>query len=170
MREILFRGKAINRKKGRVYRTSYNNGDWVYGLIERLYDKEFSSHPATMINEYGISDIDVDYTTLSQYTGLKDKNGRKIFEGDIVKENFEGEKISTWDFGIADTEDFFGFKIGKVAFSGTGTFVIASHGELWINGEKAEYKTTRRKRIAAYRCEVIGNIHDNPELLKEREK
>lgn len=40
MRDILFRAKAINRDPDREYRTDYKNGDWVYGLISKLYDEE----------------------------------------------------------------------------------------------------------------------------------
>lgn len=83
MRDILFRAKAINRVEGGEYRTKYKNGDWVYGLIERLYDDRFENLPAQMINTNGVSGIDVDYRTIGQYTGFTDKNGAKIFEGDI---------------------------------------------------------------------------------------
>ena len=42
MREILFRGKAINRDKG-YHRTKYKNGDWIYGLVTRLYGNRFET-------------------------------------------------------------------------------------------------------------------------------
>lgn len=90
MREILFRAKAINRNKG-YHRTKYKNGDWVYGLLTKLYDEQFENLPAEMTNEYGVSGIEIDHNTIGEFTGLTDKNGKKIFEGDIVK-NDNGTK------------------------------------------------------------------------------
>ena len=106
MREIIFRGKAINRDIG-YHRTSYKNGDWVYGLVTRIYDERFEL-PVEMTDINGVSGIEVDYKTIGQYTGLTDKNGKFAVDG------------SNYHF----------------------------------------------KDIAPKRMEVIGNIHDNRELLK----
>lgn len=136
MREILFRAKAINRNPDREYRTDYKNGDWVYGLISKLYDEE--SHKrynflfAEMTNESGVSGIDVDYKTIGQYTGLSDKNGNKIFEGDIVE--YEGKRYSI--------------------------------NYLPHYARFAAVKPNTVFSVFAYqRGEVIGNIHDDPELI-----
>ena len=82
MREILFRGKAINRDPNYEYRTSYKNGDWVYGLVSKLHDERYD-FPAEMTNEIGVSGIDVDYRTIGEWTGMTDKNCVKILP--IVK-------------------------------------------------------------------------------------
>lgn len=147
MREIIFRGKAINRDIG-YHRTSYKNGDWVYGLVTRIYDERFEL-PVEMTDINGVSGIEVDYKTIGQCTGSKDKNGKKIFEGDIIKyKNTDGIKFN----GVALTV------IGKVVYNEkNASFAISGKDE--IGAKHYDYFPIKN-------IEVIGNIHDNPELLK----
>lgn len=137
MREILFRGKAINRDKG-YRRTEYKNGDWVYGLVTRLYDERFENLPAKMTNTSGVSGIEVDYKTIGQYTGLTDKNGKKIFEGDIVK---YGDTVHKVVFENRNKTAYFG-----LVYSPLETLPFGHYQDL-------------------RQIEVIGNVHDNPELI-----
>lgn len=140
MREILFRGKAVNREKG-SHRTKYKNGDWVYGLITRLYDERFELLPAEMRNENGVSGIEIDYRTIGQYTGLTDKNGTKIFEGDIVK-------------------------IPLFVNCKEQTVAVVVWNKLYANfGLEAKKVKTDFYYYFGDEMEIIGNIHDNPELL-----
>ena len=76
MREILFRGKQAD------------SGKWVYGLISGLNDDEYGI-PMTMNDTDGLCDIIVNPITIGMYTGLTDKNGKKIFEGDILEGDLE---------------------------------------------------------------------------------
>ena len=130
--EILFRAKAINRN-AESFRTNYKNGDWVYGLVTRLYDERFENLPAEMTNTSGVSCIEVDYKTVGRFTGLTDRNSVKIFEGDIL-EVLNGNR-------------------GYVVFR-NGAFMKS------CNSENMPFL------IVADVNAVIGNIHDNPEMLK----
>ena len=127
MREILFRGKRID------------NGEWIYGDICN-HDGVISyigQHPA----DGSMLCYDLDPSTIGQYTGLTDKNGSRIFEGDIVR-------CSTG-------------RICKVIFfisPGVSGFDLVPIGGF---DAPPPYKWSLFTDT-----EVIGNIHDNPELLK----
>lgn len=143
MREILFRGKAINRDES-YHRTEYQNGEWVYGLVTKLYDEQFKNLPAEMTNTNGISGIEIDYKTIGQYTGMVDKHGTKIFEGDIV------------DFSKRpDNGDY-----GAVIYDADETEFGIEYYNIYRSLGKNYYPEN---------IEVIGNIYDNPELLGDEE-
>lgn len=129
MREILFRAKRLD------------NGEWVMGDLVHSYFKVGD----TCINEnaenLGFHQIWPD--TVGQYTGLLDKNGKKIFEGDIVLDRWNEPKAV-----LFCTEDVASCGCCHPLFEGSGF--------------KAEYA------LLADTC-VIGNMHDNPELLKGME-
>lgn len=132
MREILFRGKGTH---------GFAIGKWVYGN----YAKDFwgNEHKG-----FGILPLDggyseVDPETVGQYTGLLDKNGNKIFEGDIVNER--------------PTFNTIGFR-GFVQWDNTtATYRL-------VFPENPNYYASLGSYSRSYT--VIGNIHDNPELLK----
>lgn len=139
MREILFRAKAINRDSG-YYRTTYKNGEWIYGyycvfngMIHCIYTGYAETDCGDIYPDY----YEVDPETVGQYTGSTDKNGVKIFEGDIVR-------------AITHSTDIY---VEAVTFK-NGAFWYKNWS--WVKfGFKFE------------KAEVIGNIHDNPELLGE---
>ena len=133
MREILFRGKGDKK---------YNDGMWYFGVPIRCYDGDWQictdNSKRTVIPE-----------TIGQYTGLADKNGTKIFEGDIIKyKNTDGIKFN----GVALTV------IGKVVYNEkNASFAISGKDE--IGAKYYDYFPIKN-------IEVIGNIHDDPELLR----
>ena len=142
MREILFRGKRID------------NGEWVEGHLIQYEDwraRICESHTEIFCYEKDRSIIqtvahEVDPSTVGQFTGLTDKNGKRIFEGDIV----EGHCHSAWSHRLQRC----GIAYGRDGFE------ARNH----IDGLGSDYYTYRvqfSKDVV-----VIGNIHDNPELLE----
>ena len=138
-REIKFRGKE---KK---------TGEWFYG---NLYDKDTSGRTHIGTTKKGCLDIDPD--TIGQYTGLKDKNGKEIYEGDIVYSEFaDGSNcmfLVGWNnklscFGVMDEYDYRSKQLGYD--------FPEFDNHLFI-------EVLKNSKI----FKIIGNIHDNPELLK----
>ena len=160
MREILFRAKAINRDKG-YHRTNYKNGDWVYGLITRLYDVRFENLPAEMTDENGVSGIEIDHNTICQYTGLTDKNGNKIWENDVVEFEDTGEEgyeyKEGYDFIIRARVEFAEARWSLTDFLDTNSAVV---DEMYNQVEFMDFWQY---------CEVKGNIFDNAELIEGSE-
>lgn len=135
MREILFRGKDIA-------------GNWHYGDYEYFTD-DFVKIVNHKEHEYGKK---VEFETVGQFTGLKDKNGKKIFEGDIIKSKKYGKII-----GHSTVNDF-------------DVFVVIYEPAMFRleNTHRAFNLVGKVGKGIDY--EVIGNIHDNPELLKGERK
>ena len=151
LREILFRGKNPFTKK------------WHTGLLCHLVDGDewFIS------NSHGIATAyKIDPETVGQYTGLTDSNGNKIFEGDIIRyadlydyecylESLDNpEAYSEWDLEAMWTVD-------AVVYGGDyyPAFDLHKHG-FDANALSELHES------GLYHYEVVGNIHDNPELVK----
>lgn len=129
MREIKFRGKPIE---------DYGEINWFYGSLMIDYDDKLA-----YIEKNGQGIIPVEYESVGQYTGLKDMNGKEIYEGDVLTDHgeegplyveFSKERAS---FDFVDRFDQFG---------------ITRYAAFQISYEQFE---------------VIGNIYKNPELLEE---
>ncbi|GBR74860.1 protein YopX [Candidatus Termititenax aidoneus] len=138
MREIKFRGKELK------------TGKWVYGFFC------IDGDGAYIINDTseGIRGdcINVDRDTVGQYTGLDDKNDNEIFEGDILK------------FGLIK-DNFVEVVFGETGFNSEETFncigfYLTNHNEYGMGFNWLKWQ----QNIS---WEVVGNIHDDPELLKK---
>lgn len=163
MREILFRAKAINRDPNREYRTNYENGDWVYGLITEPYNDKYDL-PMEMKNTHGVSGIEVDYNTLSQYTGLLDSLQNKIFEGDVVTfedvccEDIPGYQCpDEWALDVINKAGIV-IREGCVCFGKT-LFQTSAYEDIRLHYPNIQKWFTECTK-------VIGNVYDNPELLE----
>ena len=143
MREILFRGKRTI------------NGDWVYGDFvhgnerKSLRDSIFVYDSETQ----SFNDYEIKPSTLGQYTGLTDKNGKRIFEGDIlhiakIADGLGGYYQPPLDYPV--------------------NVVVKWDLCAWMWETLCDDKRyiTFPDAWCHYECEVIGNIHDNPELLE----
>lgn len=153
MREILFRGK---RK---------DNGEWVEGSLISFTGSQF-----TAIFSSPSFSCTVDPSTVGQYTGLTDKNGTKIFEGDIVQyntlEDFDCQSVVR--FGKYEQDGSSGEYAKRNCI---GFFVEVENFTCpdWCENEPErfpEYLAQQNILEIASKCEVIGNIYDNPELLE----
>lgn len=128
-RQILFRGKHLY------------NGEWIYGDYHREGKTHYITKPQQYLREYAPIEFIVDGKTVGQFTGLTDKNGKEIYEHDIVRyyNDIEDELVishviyhkESCSFCVAATE-LCGYYIGLTAY---------------------------------WQFEVLGNIFDNPDLL-----
>lgn len=115
-----------------------------------------------MSNEDSITGIEIDYKTIGQYTGLTDKNGRKIFEGDIVRtQPFSDKPYSS----KAKYKQHIGVVEYRVRHFKNSLYEQDYEGK-WIVKISDYGKFTCCNWNEFFKCEVIGNIYDNPELLE----
>lgn len=134
MREILFRGKRID------------NVEWVEGFYIHKYDPVLDIVYAFIVTQHEKESFvtwhKVDPASVGQYTGLTDKNGKRIFEGDICRNTKTGEIVS-------------------VKWHGTMA------GFVWSRRKEKSHLYDWGELFRAYdKYEVVGTVHDNPELLE----
>ena len=138
MREILFRGKRVS-----------GNKEWIFGnanYYPNLNRWFIRLHPT--MNVLQTLEDEIVANTIGQYTGLIDKNGKRIFEGDIVDVEYDIQYIG-------------------VAAERIGLFTVVFNDGCFM---KEKPSGGLFHFIPSDKCKVIGNIHDNPELLEKENK
>lgn len=125
-REIKFRAwDKKHRKYTKVLKIYFGSGGNNLGALVEDYETNYAL------------ELQANQVELEQYTGLKDKNGKEIYEGDIVKDHNEWIAVIVWREKMAA----FGIK--------------------WVDGVEDDFEFHLP-------CEIIGNIHENPELLEDK--
>lgn len=136
MREILFRGKCIELGK--------HQGQWLEGFYGEDDGRSLISHST----DIGLIGYACDSDTIGQYTGLKDKNGKRIFEGDILIYVVDGEYDVNEKYLVVFDDDEAAFRT-----------------KFYCEGKYMCYEDI----IPYENFEIIGNIYDNKNLLKNQE-
>lgn len=153
MREILFRGKhAVS-------------GEWIYGDL-------LCSKGNYYIHERGKPIVSyvppmAAFGTVGEWTGLKDKNGKKIFEGDIVRYAYLDEYRCYLE-SLESPEDYEGCNFDNMWTIDVVVYCInIGYPAFDLNGHDWEVNgLSNLSESTEYYFEVIGNVHDNPELLE----
>lgn len=125
MRKILFRGKSLDNRK------------WESGYLLENQGRTFIYQATNDNGRISVAAVEVDPATVGQYTGLKDKNGKKVYEADILTVTFR-------NMGVVEWRD--------------GGFVV-NFGDMGV------FELTHCFGYTYQMC-ITGNIHDNADLIK----
>lgn len=151
-RVIKFRGKSVK------------TGEWLYGYLQKYQETHASRLCVCAASVRTWSDAllyEVIPETIGQFTGLHDKNGKEIYEGDIVKNKEIGGYGLEYVGVVRYYENDCRFGIDITATNKFSTRILFTKGECTINDGHCTIKYTNE-------YEVQGNIHDNPELLNNK--
>lgn len=155
MREILFRGKSII------------SGEWVFGTPVCVEENTYPTDRVLLVRTVNYDELDnfipqyeseeVIPATVGQFTGLCDRNGNKVFEGDALEIERKSDGLGTY----YDPPLKYPAKV-------VVRWDMCSW--LWEVCGKEKYYLHFPDAWCHYKCQVVGNIHDNPELVKEDTK
>lgn len=147
-KEIKFRGRSVQ------------SGKWLYGylgevnieVLQSIYKEKVIFENLAWFNTdnfgYVVNDYSVDESTIGQFTGLHDKNGKEIYEGDILR-SLQSNKLMVVVYD----------EIGA-------SFVVAVINKNSARKLGVQFHISK-SWLKKYPKEVIGNIHDNPNLMED---
>lgn len=169
MREIKFRAKQVD------------TGEWLYGdLLQPNYERFLKNKDiGNFLDEYKISILEKDFIrndyvidpeTIGQYAGTVDIDGKEIYEGDIVQDMYMYKSQLEFVKQGRETEEQAenyrkSGEIGVVEFCKDGRLVSSEFDDKFFVG--SGYKADN---VDLTCCKIIGNIYENPELLKKESK
>lgn len=157
MREIKYKVWHIEHKK------------WIHDELDIFLTSDGDVYEKY---DYGYETCIRDITNAVEvlfFTGLKDKNGKEIYEGNVIKQEYTAIIKTDYDpvsYGLIDQETEEGHHIGEVVIIASKGVCMRKPLRYSLEDDKTEI-SNQYKNVAGYRCEVIGNVYDNPDLIQK---